>query len=84
VTFRAEPVFVLIDGEGKRKRKRPLFRALSLGLLRFEDVQLFDYFFFAGAFFFAFDAVFIAGLFFTAFLTTFFFAAAIEASCLSE
>jgi len=53
-------------------------------LLRFEDVQLFGYFFFAGAFFFAFDAVFIAGLFFTAFLTTFFFAVAIEASCLSE
>jgi hypothetical protein len=53
-------------------------------LLRFEDVQLFGYFFFAGAFFFAFDAVFIAGLFFTAFLTTFFFTAAIEASCLSE
>ena len=83
MTFRTEPVFVLIDGEGERKRKRPLFRAFSLGLLRFEDVQLFGYFFFAGAFFFAFDAVFIAGLF-TAFLTTFFFAAAIEASCLSE
>jgi hypothetical protein len=80
VTFRAVPAFALINTGELKKRKRPLFRAFSLGVLRFEDVRLLGYFFFAGAFFFAFEAVFFAG----AFLTTFFVAAAIEASYLSE
>jgi len=70
------------------KKKKALVQGLfSLGVLRFGDVELLAYFFFAGAFIFAFEAVFFAGLFLaTAFFAgAFFFAAvAIEASYLSE
>jgi hypothetical protein len=79
VTFRAAPVCASIDAGWRRKRKRPSVQGLLFGVLRFGDVRLLVYFFFAGAFFFAFEAVFFAGAFFT----TFFFAA-IETSYLSE
>ena len=83
MTFHAVPVFALIN-TGEEKEKGPDSGPFSLGVLRFEDVKLLGYFFFAGAFIFAFEAVFFAGAFITAFLTTFFFAAAIETSYLSE
>ena len=55
-------------------------------MLRFGDIELLIYLFFAGAFAFAFEAVFFAGLALatTFFAGAFFAAVAIEASYLSE